>query len=73
MLVFYRPTPAGLLKDSVFESVFHQYKPYQSPVRLFSASPRCAHLELPEDISELCKGLGCSAFTMCAVDLVFST
>uniref|UniRef100_A0A671SJT5 TBC domain-containing protein kinase-like protein n=1 Tax=Sinocyclocheilus anshuiensis TaxID=1608454 RepID=A0A671SJT5_9TELE len=50
-----RPTPAELLGDSVFESISCQYTPYQSPVRLFAAAPRCAHLQLPEDISELCK------------------
>uniref|UniRef100_A0A8C1YUY2 TBC domain-containing protein kinase-like protein n=1 Tax=Cyprinus carpio TaxID=7962 RepID=A0A8C1YUY2_CYPCA len=50
------PTPAELLGDSVFESISCQYTPYQSPVRLFAASPRCAHLQLPEDISELWKG-----------------
>uniref|UniRef100_A0A8C2EM38 TBC domain-containing protein kinase-like protein n=1 Tax=Cyprinus carpio TaxID=7962 RepID=A0A8C2EM38_CYPCA len=50
-----RPTPAELLGDSVFESISCQYTPYQSPVRLFAASPRCAHLQLPEDISELWK------------------
>uniref|UniRef100_A0A672LIF9 TBC domain-containing protein kinase-like protein n=1 Tax=Sinocyclocheilus grahami TaxID=75366 RepID=A0A672LIF9_SINGR len=49
------PTPAELLGDSVFESISCQYTPYQSPVRLFAAAPRCAHLQLPEDISELCK------------------
>ncbi len=54
----FRPTPAELLGDSVFESISCQYTPYQSPVRLFAASPRCAHLQLPEDISELCKGSG---------------
>uniref|UniRef100_A0A8C1DZ48 TBC domain-containing protein kinase-like protein n=1 Tax=Cyprinus carpio carpio TaxID=630221 RepID=A0A8C1DZ48_CYPCA len=50
------PTPAELLGDSVFESISCQYTPYQSPWRLFAASPRCAHLQLPEDISELWKG-----------------
>uniref|UniRef100_A0A8C1HRJ9 TBC domain-containing protein kinase-like protein n=1 Tax=Cyprinus carpio carpio TaxID=630221 RepID=A0A8C1HRJ9_CYPCA len=55
-LNFTIPTPAELLGDSVFESISCQYTPYQSPWRLFAASPRCAHLQLPEDISELWKG-----------------
>ncbi|TRY66236.1 hypothetical protein DNTS_006073 [Danionella cerebrum] len=50
-----RPTPAELLTDSVFEGISCHYPPYQSPVRLFSAAPRSAFLQLPEDISELCK------------------
>lgn len=56
IIMSFRPTPAKLLGDPVFESISCQYTPYQSPVRLFAASPRCAHLQLPEDISELCKG-----------------
>ncbi|KAL6487829.1 hypothetical protein MHYP_G00044550 [Metynnis hypsauchen] len=50
-----RPTPAEMLEDTVFEGVSCLYTPYQIPVRLFSSSLRCAHLELPEDINELCK------------------
>uniref|UniRef100_A0AAR2KLI2 TBC domain-containing protein kinase-like protein n=1 Tax=Pygocentrus nattereri TaxID=42514 RepID=A0AAR2KLI2_PYGNA len=50
-----RPTPAELLEDIVFEGVSCLYTPYQIPVSLFSSSLRCAHLELPEDINELCK------------------
>lgn len=49
-----RPTPAELLRDPVFHTI--SYMPFQKPVSLFSSSLRCAHLELPEDISELCKG-----------------
>uniref|UniRef100_A0AAR2JJS8 TBC domain-containing protein kinase-like protein n=1 Tax=Pygocentrus nattereri TaxID=42514 RepID=A0AAR2JJS8_PYGNA len=52
----HRPTPAELLEDIVFEGVSCLYTPYQIPVSLFSSSLRCAHLELPEDINELCKG-----------------
>uniref|UniRef100_A0A673W2V0 TBC1 domain containing kinase n=1 Tax=Salmo trutta TaxID=8032 RepID=A0A673W2V0_SALTR len=51
-----RPTPAELLVDPVFEGVSCLYAPFQQPVGLFSSSLRCAHLELPEDISQLCKG-----------------
>lgn len=51
-----RPTPADLLRDPVFNSVSCLYTPFQKPVSLFSSSLRCAHLELPEDISDLCKG-----------------
>eukprot|EP00064_Thunnus_orientalis_P009316 superscaffoldBa00001174_g9339 len=50
-----RPTPAELLGDPVFNGVSCLYTPFQKPVSLFSSSLRCAHLELPEDISELCK------------------
>ncbi|KAK6324691.1 hypothetical protein J4Q44_G00040330 [Coregonus suidteri] len=50
-----RPTPAELLVDPVFEGVSCLYTPFQQPVGLFSSSLRCAHLELPEDISQLCK------------------
>uniref|UniRef100_A0A673ZYH1 TBC1 domain containing kinase n=1 Tax=Salmo trutta TaxID=8032 RepID=A0A673ZYH1_SALTR len=50
-----RPTPAELLVDPVFEGVSCLYAPFQQPVGLFSSSLRCAHLELPEDISQLCK------------------
>ncbi|KAM7394360.1 hypothetical protein PAMP_021171 [Pampus punctatissimus] len=49
------PTPAKLLGDPVFSGVSCLYTPFQKPVSLFSSSLRCAHLELPEDISELCK------------------
>ncbi|KAK7912867.1 hypothetical protein WMY93_013078 [Mugilogobius chulae] len=50
-----RPTPSELLRDPVFTGISCLYSPYQKPVSLFSSSLRCAHLELPEDISELCK------------------
>ncbi|XP_012996109.2 TBC domain-containing protein kinase-like protein [Esox lucius] len=50
-----RPTPADLLADPVFEGVSCLYTLYQQPVGLFSSSLRCAHLELPEDIGQLCK------------------
>ncbi|XP_071396313.1 TBC domain-containing protein kinase-like protein [Centroberyx affinis] len=50
-----RPTPAELLGDPVFSGVSCLYTPFQKPVSLFSSSLRCAHLELPEDISDLCK------------------
>lgn len=51
-----RPTPAELRRDPVFHTISCLYTPFQKPVSLFSSSLRCAHLELPEDISELCKG-----------------
>lgn len=57
LCVSFRPTPAELLRDPVFSEVSRIYTPYQKPVSLFSSSLRCAHLELPEDISDLCKGL----------------
>uniref|UniRef100_H3AH06 TBC domain-containing protein kinase-like protein n=1 Tax=Latimeria chalumnae TaxID=7897 RepID=H3AH06_LATCH len=52
-----RPTAAALLHDSVLSTVSPLHKPYQRPASLFSSSLRCADLTLPEDISELCKGL----------------
>lgn len=52
----FRPTPAELLRDPVFSGISGFYLPFQKPVSLFSSSLRCAHLELPEDINELCKG-----------------
>ncbi|XP_037112675.1 TBC domain-containing protein kinase-like protein [Syngnathus acus] len=51
-----RPSPRELLGDAVFDGVSCLYTPFQKPVTLFSSSLRCAHLELPEDISDLCKG-----------------
>uniref|UniRef100_A0A671WZC7 TBC domain-containing protein kinase-like protein n=1 Tax=Sparus aurata TaxID=8175 RepID=A0A671WZC7_SPAAU len=51
--VFSRATPAELLGDPVFDGVSCLYTPFQKPVSLFSSSLRCAHLELPEDISDL--------------------
>lgn len=54
---FVRPTPAELLGDPVFSGISCLYTPFQKPVSLFSSSLRCAHLELPEDICDLCKGL----------------
>lgn len=51
-----RLTPAELLRDPVFSGVSCLYTPFLKPVSLFSSSLRCAHLELPEDISDLCKG-----------------
>ncbi|XP_048855718.1 TBC domain-containing protein kinase-like protein [Brienomyrus brachyistius] len=50
-----RPTPAELLKDPVFQEVSIHYTPFRKPVGLFSSSLRCAHLELPDDISKLCQ------------------
>ncbi|KAM3865081.1 TBC domain-containing protein kinase-like protein isoform 2-T2 [Diretmus argenteus] len=50
-----RPTPAELLGDPVFNGISCLYTPFQKPVSLFSSSLRCAGLELPEDISDLCK------------------
>ncbi|XP_004549479.2 TBC domain-containing protein kinase-like protein [Maylandia zebra] len=50
-----RPTPAELLQDPVFNSISCHYTPFQKPVNLFSSSLRCAHLVLPDDISDLCK------------------
>ncbi|XP_052400991.1 TBC domain-containing protein kinase-like protein [Carassius gibelio] len=65
-----RATPAELLGDSVFEIISCQYTPYQSPVRLFASSPRCAHLQLPEDISELWKDDGENYLSERAIDEV---
>ncbi|XP_077460534.1 TBC domain-containing protein kinase-like protein [Stigmatopora argus] len=50
-----RPSPAELLGDAVFDGVSCLYTPFRKPVSLFSSSLRCAHLELPEDIGDLCK------------------
>ncbi|KAJ3614450.1 hypothetical protein NHX12_018022 [Muraenolepis orangiensis] len=50
-----RPTPAELLGDGVFNEISCSYTPFQKPLSLFSSALRCAHLELPEDISDLCK------------------
>ncbi|XP_077575357.1 TBC domain-containing protein kinase-like protein [Stigmatopora nigra] len=50
-----RPSPAELLGDAVFHGVSCLYTPFRKPVSLFSSSLRCAHLELPEDIGDLCK------------------
>ncbi|KAM9476791.1 TBC domain-containing protein kinase-like protein [Clarias gariepinus] len=49
-----RATPSRLLEDAVFERISRLHTPYESPVCLFSSSLRCAHLQLPDDISELC-------------------
>uniref|UniRef100_A0A8C9S5F6 TBC domain-containing protein kinase-like protein n=1 Tax=Scleropages formosus TaxID=113540 RepID=A0A8C9S5F6_SCLFO len=53
-----RPTPSELLKDPALQEVSHLYTPFRKPVSLFSSSLRCAYLELPEDISELCQDEG---------------
>ncbi|XP_066534977.1 TBC domain-containing protein kinase-like protein [Hoplias malabaricus] len=66
-----RPTPAELLQDAVFEGVSSLYTPYRSPVSLFSSSLRCAHLELPEDINELCKVDGEDYLSERSVDEVY--
>ncbi|KAM9329778.1 TBC domain-containing protein kinase-like protein isoform 2-T2 [Gastrophryne carolinensis] len=50
-----RPTAADLLADDVFSSVSPSYIPYRQPANLFSSALRCADLNLPEDISLLCK------------------
>uniref|UniRef100_A0A7N8Y861 TBC domain-containing protein kinase-like protein n=1 Tax=Mastacembelus armatus TaxID=205130 RepID=A0A7N8Y861_9TELE len=55
LCVFCRPTPTELLRDHVFSEISSLYMPFQKPVSLFSSSLRCAHLELPDDISDLCK------------------
>ncbi|XP_010182762.1 PREDICTED: TBC domain-containing protein kinase-like protein, partial [Mesitornis unicolor] len=49
------PTPEELLHDSLFGEVSSVYPPFHKPAGLFSSSPRCANLTLPEDISQLCK------------------
>lgn len=51
-----RPTPEELVHDSLFSEVSPLYPPFHKPAGLFSSSPRCANLTLPEDISQLCKG-----------------
>lgn len=66
-----RPTPSDLLGDAVFESISSEYTPYQSPVHLFSASPRCAYLQLPDDISELCRENGENYLSERAIDEVY--
>ncbi|XP_037546336.1 TBC domain-containing protein kinase-like protein [Nematolebias whitei] len=48
-----RPSPAELLAEPLFQSCLGP--PVQRQVQLFSCALRCAHLELPEDISDLCK------------------
>uniref|UniRef100_A0A1A8IJE7 TBC domain-containing protein kinase-like protein n=1 Tax=Nothobranchius kuhntae TaxID=321403 RepID=A0A1A8IJE7_NOTKU len=50
-----RPTPAGLLGDPLFHGISCLYTPFQKPVSLFSSSLRCANLQLPDDIADLCK------------------
>uniref|UniRef100_A0A8C5GHG4 TBC domain-containing protein kinase-like protein n=1 Tax=Gouania willdenowi TaxID=441366 RepID=A0A8C5GHG4_GOUWI len=50
-----RPTPAELLGDPVFNVISCHYTPFQKPISLFASSLRCAHLDLPDDISDLCK------------------
>uniref|UniRef100_A0A3Q1K025 TBC domain-containing protein kinase-like protein n=1 Tax=Anabas testudineus TaxID=64144 RepID=A0A3Q1K025_ANATE len=66
-----RPTPAELLRDPVFSEVSRIYTPYQKPVSLFSSSLRCAHLELPEDISDLCKDDDEDYLSQRAIDEVY--
>ncbi|KAK1791923.1 hypothetical protein P4O66_013902 [Electrophorus voltai] len=66
-----RPTPAQLLEEPVFVGVASLYPAYQNPVSLFSSSPRCAHLELPEDLHELCKGDGQDYLSERTVDEVY--
>ncbi|ELW64115.1 TBC domain-containing protein kinase-like protein [Tupaia chinensis] len=51
------PTPDELMKDAVFSEVSPSYTPFTNPAGLFSSSPRCADLTLPEDISQLCKDI----------------
>lgn len=66
-----RATPAELLEDAVFEGISYLYAPYEIPVKLFSSSLRCAHLQLPDDISELCKVKGEDYLTERSVDEVY--
>ncbi|KAJ8281072.1 hypothetical protein GJAV_G00063180 [Gymnothorax javanicus] len=66
-----RPTPAELLKDPVLQSVSSLYTPFVKPVGLFSSSLRCAHLELPDDISELCKDDGDDYLAERSIDEVY--
>ncbi|NXD68419.1 TBCK protein, partial [Eolophus roseicapillus] len=44
-----------LLHDSLFSEISSLYPVFHKPAGLFSSSPRCANLTLPEDISQLCK------------------
>ncbi|XP_019717369.1 TBC domain-containing protein kinase-like protein isoform X2 [Hippocampus comes] len=67
-----RPSPAELLGDAVFDGVSCLYTPYQKPVSLFSSSLRCAHLELPEDIGDLCKGDGDDYLSERAINEVYN-
>ncbi|XP_064191246.1 TBC domain-containing protein kinase-like protein [Anguilla rostrata] len=66
-----RPTPAELLRDPVLEGVARLYTPFVKPVGLFSSSLRCAHLELPDDISELCKDDGDDYLAERSIDEVY--
>ncbi|OXB68580.1 hypothetical protein ASZ78_014359, partial [Callipepla squamata] len=50
-----RPTPEELMRDSLFSEISLAYPSFHKPAELFSSSPRCANLTLPEDISQLCK------------------
>ncbi|PIN98865.1 hypothetical protein AB205_0012030, partial [Aquarana catesbeiana] len=50
-----RPSAAELLTSSVFSAVSPGYIPFRQPASLFSSALRCADLDLPEDISLLCK------------------
>lgn len=54
--LYLRPTPEELMHDHLFSEVSLAYPPFHKPAGLFSSSPRCADLTLPEDISQLCKG-----------------
>uniref|UniRef100_A0A8C9F9N9 TBC1 domain containing kinase n=1 Tax=Pavo cristatus TaxID=9049 RepID=A0A8C9F9N9_PAVCR len=53
--LYLRPTPEELMRDHLFSEVSLAYPPFHKPAGLFSSSPRCANLTLPEDISQLCK------------------
>ncbi|XP_043917233.1 TBC domain-containing protein kinase-like protein isoform X2 [Protopterus annectens] len=66
-----RPTPAELLKDSVFREVSSLHKQYQKPTSLFSSSLRCAELILPEDISEFFKDEDIDYLTERSIDEVY--
>ncbi|KAI5616871.1 TBC domain-containing protein kinase-like protein, partial [Silurus asotus] len=66
-----RVTPSQLLEDTVFESISCLYTLYKSPVSLFSSSLRCAHLQLPDDINELCKVDGENFLNERSVDEVY--
>ncbi|KAG9344132.1 hypothetical protein JZ751_012614, partial [Albula glossodonta] len=66
-----RPTPAELLQDPVLQEVSSLYTPFLKPVGLFSSSLRCAQLELPDDISELCKDDGEDYLAERSIDEVY--
>ncbi|KAL2101697.1 hypothetical protein ACEWY4_003458 [Coilia grayii] len=66
-----RPTPVQLLGEPVFGHISGLTEHFHQPISLFSSGLRSAHLQLPDDITSLCKDEGKDYLSERAIDEVY--